>query len=168
MACPVYDIWSLSAMDPCGIFEQLSAYQGFCSTQFVVVCCTFPIKPNCCSYEHHYWIWSVLRKPHYARFILLLIKNYVRNTQNLSPLYKTLWCIDYIAFSEKNNIQFCNSYIHTRKSHTDLPTNPSDILETHFTEHISYEPEKFWRDRYIYTKILKIIRTKWDCFYNEV
>jgi len=54
--------------------EQLSAYQGFCSTQFVAVCCALPIKPNCCSYKHNYWIWSVLRKPHNAHFILLLIK----------------------------------------------------------------------------------------------
>jgi hypothetical protein len=114
--------------------EQLSAYQRFCSKQFVVVCCAFPIKPNCCSYEHHYWIWSVLRKPHYAHFILLLIKNYVRNTQNLlSALYKTLWCIEYIALSEKNNIELSNSYIHTRQSHTDLPTNPSET----FWKHIS-------------------------------
>jgi hypothetical protein len=55
--------------------EQLSAYWGFCSTQFFVVCCAFPIKPNCCNYEHHYWILSVLRKPHYAHCLLLLIKN---------------------------------------------------------------------------------------------
>lgn len=114
--------------------DQPSAHQGFCSTQFIVVCCAFPIKPNCCSYEHHYWIWSVLRKPHNAHFRLFLIKNYVRNTQNLlSVLYKTLWCIDYIALSEKNNIEFGNSYIHTRKSHTDLPSNPSET----FWKHIS-------------------------------
>lgn len=66
------------------------------------------------------------KEPHYVHVTMVLIKNYVRNTQSLlSALYKTFWYIEYIALSEKNNTEFCDSYIHTRKSYTDLPTSPS-------------------------------------------